>query len=160
MQFFLRLCPSNCVSVLTLRKCDKQKKRLCFPWCVRLYMFGGMFRIHAGDFTCLTWEREKKCPGMRLTLNAWELTTLVYKSILMSSVPKVMTSEDLILADERRRIVWKSRGIKNTCVAIKNLSFVSFSGQHRWTFMNEYYFYMNTKSTVSTWILSKYLHEY
>ena len=41
LQFLLRLRLSNCVSVLTLRKSDKQK-------CVRFYMLGGMFRIH-GD---------------------------------------------------------------------------------------------------------------
>ena len=29
-------------------------------------MLGGMFRIRARDFTCLTWEREKKCPGVRV----------------------------------------------------------------------------------------------
>ena len=43
LQFFLRLCLSNCVLVLTLRKTDRQKKRLCFPWYVRFYMIAGCF---------------------------------------------------------------------------------------------------------------------
>ena len=41
-------------------------------------MLGGMFRIHAGDFPCLAWERKKWCPGVRITLNASELTAMRY----------------------------------------------------------------------------------
>ena len=40
---------------------EEEKKRLCFPWYMRFYMLGGMFRIHAGDFR----ERER----------AWELVS-------------------------------------------------------------------------------------
>ena len=31
-------------------------KKKSFPWRVRFYMLGGMFHIHAGDFTWLAWE--------------------------------------------------------------------------------------------------------
>ena len=40
-------------------------------------MLGGIFLIDVGDFTCLTGEREKKCPGGRLPLNAGELEALL-----------------------------------------------------------------------------------
>ena len=64
LQFFLRLRPSNCISVLTLRKSDKQrKKRLCFPWCVRFYILGGMFHIRGRFymFGVRTWEIVSRC---------------------------------------------------------------------------------------------------
>ena len=35
---------------------SKKEKKKSFPWCVRFCMPGGMFRIQAGDFTCLVWE--------------------------------------------------------------------------------------------------------
>ena len=38
----------------------------------------GFFFIHVGDLTCLPGEREKKCPGGRLPLNAGELEALDY----------------------------------------------------------------------------------
>ena len=41
-------------------------------------MLGGIFFIDVGDFTCLPGEREKKCPGTRLPLNAGELEALRY----------------------------------------------------------------------------------
>ena len=39
-------------------------------------MLGGIFFTDVGDFTCLPGEREKKCPGGRLPLNAGELEAL------------------------------------------------------------------------------------
>ena len=40
-------------------------------------MLGGIFFIDVGDFTCLSGEREKLCPGGRLPLNAGELEALL-----------------------------------------------------------------------------------
>ena len=44
----------------------------------------------------------------------------VYESIIRSSEPKVMTWDSLTVADERRRIVWKFRGMEIFCVEIKS----------------------------------------
>ena len=45
-------------------------------------MLGWIFFIDAGDFTRLSGGREKKCPGVRLALNAGELEALVFKSFI------------------------------------------------------------------------------
>ena len=62
--FFLGLCPSNCASVLTLRKSDKQEKRVyqLFPLMreiLHTWHCGRMFCIvdDVRDFTYLAWER-------------------------------------------------------------------------------------------------------
>ena len=49
-------------------------------WCRKFCMPDGRKISDAGDFICLAGEREKKCLGRRLPLNAGELTVLVQQT--------------------------------------------------------------------------------
>ena len=78
-----------------------------------------LMRSTIGQRTPLVWKRSQggylnkvNKPTINEDGGRYKLSG-VYESILRSSVPKVTTWDILTLADERRRIVWKFRGMEN-----------------------------------------------
>ena len=114
MQFFLHLRPSNCVSVLTFKKKwqakKNLKKRLYFPSCVRFYILGGMFRIHAGGFYMLgvrAWEIVSKRESWQPCYSSYSWHNKFRKSMVCGNMPNAALSACTYTSCMRNEIALK-----------------------------------------------------